>query len=66
LHGGSDSLIPFEETDELANRLQELGFNKIHSLTTASLTHVDIDISKKLWEGLRLLAWIQSVLSEVR
>ena len=65
LHGRSDSLIPFEETDELANRLQELGFNKIHSLTTASLTHVDIDISKKLWEGFRLLAWIQAVLSEV-
>lgn len=64
LHGRTDSLIPFEETIELANKMKELGFSKVHSLITASLTHVDINISTRFREGLRLLSWIQAVLGE--
>ena len=63
LHGRSDDLIPFEETQELERALQARQLD-IRSLVTASLTHVDVRTGGDVWSAFRMLRWIGAVLRE--
>jgi pimeloyl-ACP methyl ester carboxylesterase len=64
IHGRNDDLVPYEETEEMARILQSRKFFSMHALTTASLSHVDIQRSNDLIGYVRLLFWLGSVLKE--
>jgi Prolyl oligopeptidase family len=66
LHGKTDDLVPYEETEELAHALRATGHKNIYSLTTASLTHVDLKEPEDLKGAAAMLFWVRRVLSEVK
>lgn len=66
LHGKNDDLVPYEETIELRNALRAAGRQNVHSLVTASLSHVDLKQAEDFFGAAGMLFWLRSVIGEIK
>jgi len=64
LHGISDNIIPFEETEDLTRELRKRN-HAVRTCITNSLTHVDpVHRLTDAWGLLKLLIWTRRLISE--